>query len=77
VLSRAEMRVVSRDAKLSGKVACVECSEMLGLEDIVAVLQRTRLRLYGQMSLKEDTEWVKNSTDYMVREVDQREHGRK
>ena len=57
------------------------CAFRLGLEDVVTVLQRNRLRWYGHVLRKDDSEWVKKCMDFMVEgvrsEVDQREHGRK
>jgi len=47
----------------------------------VTVLQRNRLRWYGHVLRKDDSEWVKKCMDYVVEGVrprgDQREHGRK
>jgi len=36
-------------AKLSDKVACEELRDRLGLEDVVTVLQHSRLRWYGHV----------------------------
>jgi len=67
--------------KLSDKVACEELRGRLGLEDVVTVLQRNRLRWYGHVLGKGDSEWVKKCMDFVVERVrpggDQREHGRK
>ena len=53
----------------------------LGLEDVVTVLQRNRLRWYGNVLRKDDNVWVKKCMDFVVDGVrprgDQREHGRK
>ena len=60
-LLRAEMRVVRQicGVKLSDKVACEEVRDRLGLEDVVTVFQHNRLRSYGHVLRKDDSEWVK------------------
>jgi len=42
--------------KLSDKVACEELRDRFGLEDVVTVLQRNRLRWYGHVFRKYDSE---------------------
>jgi len=67
--------------ELSDKAACEELRDRLGLEDVVTVLYRNRLRWFGHVLRKDDSEWVKKCMDFVVKgvrsEVDQREHGRK
>jgi len=41
----------------------------LGLEDVVAVLQHNRLRWYGHVLRKDDSEWVKKCMDFVVEGV--------
>jgi len=41
----------------------------LGLEDVVTVLQRNRLRWYGHVLRKDDSEWVKKCMDLVVEGV--------
>jgi len=41
-------------------------TENLGLDDIISVLQQNRLRLYGHMLRKEDSDWLKKCTEYEV-----------
>jgi len=41
----------------------------LGLEDIVTILQRNRLRGYSRALRKDDSEWVKNCMDFVVEGV--------
>ena len=51
----------------------------LGLDDIILVLQQSRLRWYGHMLRKEDNDCVKKCMEYEVevsgQEVDQRKLG--
>jgi len=41
--------------------------ERLGLDDIISVLQRNRLRWYGHVLRKEDNDWVKKCMEYEVK----------
>ena len=49
------------------------------IDDIILILQQNRLRWYGHVLRKEDTDWVKKGMEYEVgapdQEVDQRGHG--
>jgi len=40
--------------------------ERLGIDDIISVLQKNRLRWYGHVLRKEDNDWVKKCIDYEV-----------
>ena len=40
--------------------------ERLGIDDIILILQQNRLRLYGHVLRKRDTDWVKKSMEYEV-----------
>jgi len=40
--------------------------ERLGLDDRTSVLQQNRLRWYGHMLRKEDSDWVKKFMEYEV-----------
>jgi len=48
-------------------------------DDKILILQQNRLRWYGHVLQKEDTDWVKKRMEYEVeapgQEVDQKEHG--
>ena len=57
-LQQAEMRMVRWmcDVKVKDKVSSKELRKRLGIEDIVLVLQQNRLRWYGHVLRKEDTE---------------------
>jgi len=43
--------------------------ERLGLDDIISVLQQIRLRWYGHVLRKEDSNWVKKCMEYEVEGV--------
>jgi len=40
--------------------------ERLGIDDIILILQQNRLRWYGHVLRKEDTDWVKKCMEYEV-----------
>jgi len=67
-LQWAEMRIVRWmcDVKVKDRVPSKELKERLGIDDIVLVLQQNRLRWYGHVLQKEDTEWVKKCMEYEV-----------
>ena len=50
-------------------------------DDIILILQQNRLRWYGHVLRKEDTDWMKKCMEYEVegpdQEVDQRGHGKR
>jgi len=48
---------------------CEELRDRLGLEDVVTVLQRSRLRWYGRVLRKDNSDWVKKYIDFMVEGV--------
>jgi len=43
-----------------------ELRERLGIDDIILILQQTRLWWYGHVLRKEDTGWVKKCMEYEV-----------
>jgi len=43
--------------------------ERLGLGDIISILQQNRLRWYGHVMRKEDTDWVKKCMENEVEDV--------
>jgi len=55
------MRMVRwmRNVKVKDRVPSKELRERLGIDDIILILQQNRLRLYGHVLRKEDTDWVK------------------
>jgi len=55
--------------KFSDKVAREELRDRLGLEveDVVTVLQRDRLRWYGHVLRKGDSEWAKKCMDFWLK----------
>jgi len=40
--------------------------ERLGIDDIILILQQNRLRWYGHVLQKEDTDWAKKCVEYEV-----------
>ena len=52
--------------KLQDRVLSKELRERLGLDDIISVLQRNRLRWYGHVLQKEDNDWVMKCMEYEV-----------
>ena len=46
--------------------AGVATGERLGLDDIISVLQQSRLRWYGHVLRNEDNNWVKKYVEYEV-----------
>jgi len=67
-LHRAEMRMVRWmcNCKVKDRVPCKELRERLGIDDIILILWQNRLRLYGNVLRKEDTDWVKKCMEYEV-----------
>ena len=54
------------DVKEKDKVPSKELRKRLRIDDIVLVLQQNRLRWYGHVLRKEDTDWVKKCMEYEV-----------
>ena len=75
-LQRAEMRMVRWmcNVKVKDRVPSKELRERLGIDDIILILQQNRLRWYGHVLRKEDTDWVKKCVEYEV--VGSRPRGR-
>jgi len=67
-LQRAEMRMVRWmcNVKVKDRVPSKELRERLGIDDIILILQQNRLRWYGYVLRKEDTDWVKECMEYEV-----------
>ena len=69
------------NVKVKDRVPSKELRERLGIDDIILMLQQNRLRWYGHVLRKEDTDWVKKCMEYEVeasdQEVDQRGHGQR
>ena len=55
---------MSRDE--NGQAPSKELRKRLGIEYIILVLQQNRLRWYGHVLRKEDTDWVKKCMEYEV-----------
>jgi len=43
--------------KLRNKLSCVELRQWLGIEGMLKVVQRNRLRWYGYVSRKDNDDW--------------------
>ena len=54
------------NVKVKDRVLSKLLREKLGIDDIILVLQQNRLRWYGHMLRKEDTDWVKKCMEYEV-----------
>ena len=54
------------NVKVKDRVPSKELRERLGIGDIVLILEQKRLRCYGHVLHKEDTDWVKKSMEYEV-----------
>jgi len=46
------------DVKVKDRVPSKEWIDRLGIDDIILVLRQNRLRWYGHVLRKEDTDWV-------------------
>ena len=67
-LQQAEMTLVRWmcNIKVKDRVPSKELRERLGIYDIIFILQQNRLRWYGHVLRKEDTDWVKKCMEYEV-----------
>ena len=54
------------DVKVKDTVQSKKLRHRLGLDDIISVLQQNRLRWYGYVLRKEDSDWVKKCMVYEV-----------
>jgi len=54
------------NVKVKDRVPSKELRERLGIGDIILILQQNRLRLYGHVLRKEDTDLVKKCMEYEV-----------
>jgi len=54
------------NVKVKDRVPSKELRERLGTDDITLILQQNRLRWYGHVLRKEDTDWVKKCMEYEV-----------
>jgi len=52
--------------KVKDRVPSKKLRERLGLDDIISVLQQSRLRWYGHVLRKEDSDCVKKCMEYEV-----------
>jgi len=54
------------NVKVKDRVPSKELRERLGIDDIILILQQKRLRWYGHVLRKENTDWVKKCMEYEV-----------
>jgi len=54
------------NVKVKDRVPSKELRKRLGIDDIILILQQNRLRWYGHVLQKEDTDWVKKCMEYEV-----------
>jgi len=52
--------------KVKDRVTSNELRDRLGLDDIMLVLQQSRISWYGHVLQKEDNDWVKKCMEYEV-----------
>jgi len=52
--------------QLKDRLPSKELIERLGVDDIALILQQNRLRWYGNVSRKDDDDWVKKCMEYEV-----------
>jgi len=52
--------------QVKDRVPSKELRERLGIDGIILILQQNRLRWYGHVLRKEDTDWVKKCMEYEV-----------
>jgi len=73
-LQQAEMRMVRWmcGVTLQDRVPSKGLREILGLDDIISVLQQNRLQWYGHVLRKEDNDWMKKCMEYEVEGARQR-----
>jgi len=69
------------NVKVKDRIPSKELGERPGINYIILILKQNRLRWYGHVPRKEDTDWVKKCMEYEVeapdKEVDQRGHGQR
>ena len=67
-LQQAEIRMVRWmcNVKVKDRVPSKELRGRLRTDDIILILQQNRLRWYGHVLQKEDTDWVKKCMQYEV-----------
>ena len=54
------------NVKVKDKVPSKQLRERLGIDDTILVLQQNRLRWYGHVVRKEDTDWAEKYMEYEV-----------
>ena len=54
------------NVKVKVRVPSKELRERLGINGVILILQQNRLRWYGHVLRKEDTDWAKKCMEYEV-----------
>jgi len=54
------------NVKVKDRVPSKVLRERLGIDDIILILQQNRLRWYGHVLRKEDTDWMRKCMEYEV-----------
>ena len=54
------------NVKVKDRVPNKDLREILGIDDIILILQPNKLRRCGHVLQKEDTDWVKKRMEYEV-----------
>ena len=55
------------NVKVKDRVPSKELRERLEIDDIILILQQNRLRWYGHVLRKDDTDWMKKCMEYEVK----------
>jgi len=62
-LQQAEMRMIRWmcGIEVPNRFTCSELREILGMDDIIAMVQQHRLRWFGHVLRKDENDWLKNA----------------
>ena len=58
--------------KLNERKKSEELKELLGLEQVSLMINKSRLRMFGHIERKDDNDWVKRCITWEVEEMSQR-----
>ena len=67
-LQQAEMIIIRWmcNVKIKDRLPSKELRERLGIDDMILILQQNRMRWYGHVLRKEDTDWIKKCMECEV-----------
>jgi len=70
-LQQAEIKMIRwmSGITVTDRFTCRELRERLGIDDIITVVQRHRLRWHGHVLRKDENDWVKKCMDSVVANV--------